>query len=61
MTWSSPAWNGLPPKSLACCPAELRSGSFETVLDMAGIRDFRFYDLRHTFASWFLMNGGDLY
>src|SRR5215212_3885478 len=36
-------------------------GSFETVLDLAGIRDFRFHDLRHTFASWYMMNGGDLY
>ena len=35
--------------------------SFETVLEMAGIEDFRFHDLRHTFASWYMMNGGDLY
>jgi integrase len=36
-------------------------GSFETILELAGIREFRFHDLRHTFASWFMMNGGDLY
>jgi integrase len=35
--------------------------SFETVLEMARIEDFRFHDLRHTFASWYMMNGGDLY
>lgn len=35
--------------------------SFETILTMAGIKDFRFHDLRHTFASWYMMNGGDLY
>jgi site-specific recombinase XerD len=35
--------------------------SFETILDLAGISDFRFHDLRHAFASWYMMNGGDLY
>jgi integrase len=35
--------------------------SFATVLELAGIKEFRFHDLRHTFASWYMMNGGDLY
>ena len=35
--------------------------SFGTILDLAGIQEFRFHDLRHTFASWYMMNGGDLY
>jgi integrase len=50
-----------PPKRGAKGERQRVEGSFETVLDMAGIRDFRFHDLRHTFASWFMMNGGDLY
>jgi integrase len=36
-------------------------GSFEDLLERAKIRDFWFHDLRHTFASWYMMNGGDLY
>jgi integrase len=50
-----------PPKRGATGERRRVEGSFETVLDLAGIRDFRFHDLRHTFASWFMMNGGDLY
>jgi integrase len=50
-----------PPKPGAKGERQRVEGSFETILNMAGIRDFRFHDLRHTFASWYMMNGGDLY
>jgi integrase len=50
-----------PPKQGAKGQRQRVEGSFETILEMAGIEDFRFHDLRHTFASWYMMNGGDLY
>jgi integrase len=36
-------------------------GSFDDLLGRAQIRNFWFHDLRHTFASWYMMNGGNLY
>src|SRR5581483_4449146 len=50
-----------PPKAGAKGERQRVEGSFETILEAAGITDFRFHDLRHTFASWYMMNGGDLY
>jgi integrase len=34
--------------------------AFNAALTRASIVDFRFHDLRHTFASYFIMCGGDL-
>ena len=50
-----------PPKQGAKGERQRVEGSFEDLLERAGIKDFRFHDLRHTFASWYMMNGGDLY
>jgi integrase len=50
-----------PPKPGATSGRQRLEGSFEDLLEGAKIRDFRFHDLRHTFASWYMMNGGDLY
>lgn len=35
--------------------------TFKRALEQAGIKDFRFHDLRHTFASWVAMQSKDLY
>ena len=50
-----------PPKAGATSGRQRVEGSLEDLLERAKIADFRFHDLRHTFASWYMMNGGDLY
>jgi len=50
-----------PPKVGAKGERQRVERSFRTILRMAGIENCRFHDLRHTFASWYMMNGGDLY
>src|SRR5262249_20899322 len=50
-----------PPKPAAKGERRRVEGSFQTLLRLANITNFRFHDLRHTFASWYMMNGGDLY
>jgi len=36
------------------------SHKFKKLVNQLGIKDFRFHDLRHTFASYFVMMGGNL-
>jgi integrase len=50
-----------PPKGGPASKRQRLEGSFEDLLERANIHDFWFHDLRHTFASWYMMNGGDLY
>jgi len=52
--------NSCVPKDGAKGERQRVEGSFEDLLERAAIRNFRFHDLRHTFASWYMMNDGDL-
>jgi integrase len=37
----------------------IRTG-FDNAVERAGLEGFHFHDLRHHFASWFMMRGGNL-
>ncbi len=41
-------------------PVKDVKNAFHTALDAAGIQDFTWHDLRHTFASWLVMRGANL-
>jgi integrase len=34
--------------------------AFGSAVEAAGLEDFHFHDLRHHFASWYIMRGGSL-
>jgi len=51
----------LPPEPGATSGRQRADKSFHELLGRAEIRDFRFHDLRHTYAAWYMMSGGDLY
>lgn len=42
-------------------PDHFAAREFRRALDKASIRKIRFHDLRHTYASQFMMSGGDIY
>lgn len=42
-------------------PDHFSSRKFSVFLGKAKVRDLRFHDLRHTFASHYMMNGGNIY
>ena len=42
-------------------PSNFRSRNWDKDLDDAGIRQIRIHDARHTYASLFMMSGGNLY
>jgi integrase len=49
-----------PKKNAEAKPVTEIKSSFNSALKRSGIMDFRFHDLRHTFASQVLMKGGTL-
>ena len=48
-------------KNQPISPDHFSSRNFTVFLKSANVRSLRFHDLRHTFASHFVMNGGTIY
>jgi integrase len=51
--------SALPKSGRRLFPSSIRR-AFENAVERAGVKDFRFHDLRHTFASWLTMKGRPL-
>lgn len=51
----------LPPEKGATSGRQRADKSFMNLLERARIREFRFHDLRHTYGSWYMMCGGNLF
>jgi len=58
-----PRWPNVDWVLTNCRGEQLRNirGGFQNALRRAGLTDLRFHDLRHTFASHWVQNSGDLY
>lgn len=48
-------------KARKAAPFVTFNRSWQAVRRRAKLKDVRFHDLRHTFGSWWVQNGGDLY
>jgi integrase len=42
-------------------PRRLAARHFQRVVELAGVPRIRFHDLRHTFASWYMIEVGDIW
>jgi integrase len=51
--------SALPKSGGRLFPSSIRR-AFENAVERAGVKDFHFHDLRHTFASWLTMKGRPL-
>ena len=48
------------PRAGRLWPDESIRTAFENAVDVAKVGELTFHDLRHSFASWFVMRGGSL-